>query len=449
MIFEKRWWIANVFLFFLGIGGWKYFDYPSLSNYLQFIIYNLFLILILIVNLFRIHNIKDTNISFNPYRHIPTTSSIFRTLTVFGLSFTLLTNVYSQIPVMSYLLYYYIIASTYDQVKYHDHFYRGVRIIFDIIFASVSFLLIGGIRNPAWLMFLIPITTVARHYKSWKPILTTTSCIIIVLVITLTFDIQHLLNVNLYELSINFGNDFNKYLTSSIAHYANWQSMKQLIIVILFFLVTTFIFQAETKSRIKKIFEFNTSLYDYISKKGKLITLELINKLCFEVNVESIIVIENNTLKYSFQTHTSGESYNERCIHGELILENNIDCKFKKWFEDISKYYSREHDEYKKKNKFVRWWLSDSKSYLDGNEEINQIVCNEAKHFINQFHDIFFNEIKALTSYRKQAELLQHDEIVAVVPIKINNAYILFINNLPTKFRIVQRVFLGRWYAKN
>jgi hypothetical protein len=96
--------------------------------------------------------------------YIPTNAAIFRTIAAFAIPIFLLTEKYTHIFVYLYILYYLILSFLYTKEVYHDEKCRRSRIAVDIIFAILIYMFNGGNQNPAWLMFLIPISTVSRYY---------------------------------------------------------------------------------------------------------------------------------------------------------------------------------------------------------------------------------------------------------------------------------------------
>ncbi|MBS1494622.1 MAG: hypothetical protein JST55_14000 [Bacteroidetes bacterium] len=454
---NNSWTPFSLFCFFSTIGSAliaTISSFTGIDRSYQVMIYYASIICVLFLQYTNINKSKKIKSPwYNFYKYCPTTSALFRTLFTLCLSTVFFTTVYPPYPTILYFIYFVFIVTTYDRISYHKYSWRRVRILVDLALAIVIFTYYGGIKNPNWLLFLIPISTVARRYLSFKTIIITSISILsIILISTLPVfeaisNFYHLIRIeNIQVVNIDElknASNFNKYLEARDG-FANWQAFKQLIIVSIFFIVVAVIFQAETKIRIKRIFDFTAELFDDLIDSKKTINYDIIRKLCREINSEALFVFEKNDENYllsmGFQTHAL-EGNKQKILCDKQLLTKDDYTHIEDWFKEVQDLFKSKREGYDNLSLFTKWYREDNKYFLKHfEEEVNEIRLEDDEDLITKFVDYFFNN-GIVASTRKRANLLQKKDIVVLVPIRINDSYIVFINNLPSKFKIVQRVF--------
>ena len=441
MTFRNRFLLLTFALAVISVLGFSVADFSRFSPAGKATSYFLGVCTVIGFNFLRLHHIRDREMSWNLYHHIPTTTGLVRALVAFGLTITFFSNTFPYWPALIYLGYFYFIASTYDTAEYHQHFYRGVRTIADWLFAALFFLSFGGLRNYTWFLFLVPITTISRYYVSWKLVLTTAASILFVTLFSLFGDRNSLAVVDFAIVTNNIGEHFSGYLQSADA-ITNWQSFKMLLVADLTMLVASLIFYAETKNRTKGIFDFATRFFAFIRRSGKEVSKELINFLCIELNLEGLIVLtkaKDRPLKIqaSFQNHVKSDNYNSRCCYKADEIDGDSEKKIDKWWKGVMDYFDSEEAAYQRRGTFMRWVLQDNKSSLEKGE-VHQLLPSTASSYINEFDSSL---LPLVTDVRARANLYDEMKTVSLIPITIADLRFLMVNNLPTKFRIVPRPF--------
>jgi hypothetical protein len=415
-ILHDRWFIItslSVVLSFLGI---EVLDFDNLFPIHKFLIFISTIFFIVFINLFRLYQQYERPFTLNPFHHIPTTAALARLLIAISLSVSFFSTSYSYIPAILYLVYFYFITSTYDLPVYHKNIYRGTRLIIDLVMAFIIFSSYGGIRNPGWMLFLVPITTMARHYSVKNSIITTSTSIAIIILISIFPFSSTIERVIIIDIIANIGPNFNGYV-NNYDNLLNWNNFKLLSLINFVFILTTLIFLSETKNRMKAIFDFSGRFFEYINKHNNSVNEDLLNYLCVSLNVESIIVYksmgkERGFLYYTFQNRNERDDYNRRCSFGTLRLSS------------------------KQEHSIQNWWGKTIKG-----AEIEQIKYSTDNSSLVELKTILFDDLSEIKKTRKTASLYPDFHIISIVPFIINQSHFLIINDLPTKFRIVPRTF--------
>lgn len=443
--------LANRWLLLTGISavltflGLTVADFTKLAPGWQATVYIGITLLIVIVNLVRLHHFHERSFSINPFHYIPTTAALARFLITLSLAVSFFSDVYPYWPALVYLTYFYFMASTYDLPEYHKHFLRGSRVVADLVLAAIVFCSNGGLRNPTWIMFLVPITTMSRHYVSWKPLCTTLSSILFISIVSIYSNPSSMATVDVMPILRNLGPQFSAYLKEPTA-LTNWENFKLLFVANFVMILATLIFHAETKNRLRTVFNFAARFFDYVMQKNKNVTSDMLNYLCVSLNVEAIVVVITNgnqpsELQYTFQNRNESTDYNARCSHKRINeMGAAQDRAFTEWWAKVTTYIQKQQEHYRKQNAFVRWLFKDNRATLEAGE-IQQLHSYAASSLLAEFKSIFLKPDDHMMKTRANANLYKTMELVSIVPFTIGNSHFIILNDLPTKFRIVPRPF--------
>ncbi|MBS4035857.1 MAG: hypothetical protein KGZ85_15440 [Ignavibacterium sp.] len=444
-IITNRWVLITLIASVTTVFGWRVLDFLNLANYLQAIIYLSILISILFINFVRISKESESIFRLNPFNHIPTTAAFFRVVIAFSFAITFFSKVYRIEFALVYLLYIYILSSTYDLPEYHRHDFRTIRIIIDLILASVAFAIFGGLNNPTWFMFLIPLMTTARHYSSWESIVTFLYSTCFVTLTSLFIKLHDLSpNVDIIPLINALGADFIFYLDDP-GNKLNWQLFKQLLIVYVIFIMSVAIFKAEWHNRYGKIYEFVKRLSDMLKKNNRSIDEDFLKFMCLELNSEAVLFISNesNQTKYHCSFQTRSNDIKNYMVEKTGLLDSGTFQQFEEWWLGIENRLIETRRNYENLGNIMKWLKLDLMG-LNNSEAVNQLDKDKCPSCIYQFEKIFFSEkagVFTLLEDRNKARMYNKFEIISLIPIRFGSLFIVFINNFPTRFKIVPRKF--------
>ncbi|MBI5020557.1 MAG: hypothetical protein HZB59_03900 [Ignavibacteriales bacterium] len=444
-LITNRWVLLTVISAIITFFGVKVLDFATLDAGTQALIYIGVTLLIVIINLFRLQLLYDRPFSPNPFHYIPTTAALARFVITISLSVSFFSGLYSYWPALIYLTYFYFMTSTYDLPAYHKHFFRGFRVVADLILAALIFCYNGGLRNPTWIMFLVPITTMARHYVSWKPYCTTLSAILFVTLVSIFSNSPYITTIDISPILGNMGSNFSSYVSTPSA-MTNWENFKLLLIANIMMILTTLIFLAETKNRLRNVFTFAGNFFEFVLKNSKKITANMLNYLCVSLNVEAIIVIVDkpdkpNEIQFTFQNRNEAGDHNSRCSYKSINeMDPNQEKAFIEWWAKAMEFIKQQQAYYKKQGPVRRWFLKDNTSTLDSGD-IPQLYSHTAPALFSEFSSIFLKPDSEMMKIRTIANLYKKMDLVSIVPFKVGNSNFIILNDLPTKFRIVPRPF--------
>lgn len=415
MKFENRWFPLSLISAGIGVLGLKGVDLLNLSTDLQAWIYYGIIVLTVFGNIVRIHIKYDIPTKKNPLHYFPTLAAIGRLVIALMLGVLFFSKLFPSWPSWTYMIYFFIVTSSYDTPGYHKQFFRDLRLVVDTLMALISFLTLGGVKNPIWLMFLIPVMTISRHYPDKKAIYFTLSCVLMLIAATIALRLPHFSLVDVSHLWNIWGVGLPDYLAGSDKAIHNWDNFKKLTIACITIILPVGIFLSETKNRLKKVSTFTVNYFNYLRSRGKSLTPDLLNYLCIQLNVEAVVgVVKGSDGSYSvlasFQNHNEVDNYSQRCCSAKIDALPRPDLE-----------------------RFMVWWSEII--------EAKQFTSSDASAVITGFQEIFLSRDTPLSRARATAKLYKKFEIIALIPIKIIDSYLIFVNSLPTKYRVVPRPF--------
>ena len=435
-------------------------------------------------NFLQVFKTRTFPISLNPIKLVPTYAAFIRSLICLVLIIPLGSPFYSRWLPFVYLIFYAIISFTYNFPVYHFDTPRKIRIFFDLAFAVSFASVYDPIKNPSWLAFLLPIAVSGRYYRpKWSFIISFTSFIyIFVLTITPQFSeylefFKNMIGASFSWKEIIYQKEvvsFGKYIQFTDISQL-WQQTKYLIVIgCIFFIIPMFYFD-ETRNRLGSIFQFGRYLDSVLSASKKQITPELLEFLCFYVNSESVIAVQDTNKSFNsentdensidqdsppkiittFQTHGNFYVTDQLELTGNLL--NNFENMVLNKLED-----TRETNEpriYKNTISYLRSKVFDKKDPLTiesfrwqrvntsdisiedfGFWEYVSFVGGD-DHIIKSIQEFFFEGDIKLMDLREKASMYENFEIVTIVVIQIRGWKLFFINNFPHGYRVVPRVF--------
>jgi len=270
---------------------------------------------------------------WHPMSIVPTYAALARVITAHLLVIPLAGDVYEHyryLPI-TYLLYTALLCSLFDLPFYHTHRSRKLRISVDLAMAVACFIVYRGLINISWLMFLIPLCTLARYYRRRTALATTAACWIFVVLWTVLGDPHRygsFIGEALNHLAVwkDQANTFSQ-LVSTGGNAEVWSMLKELGAIGAVFFLVWMIYYEEGKVRFGSIFRFghmlDMSIRNTISASKEVVNdqhrplVELINAqtldfLAIETNVEAVIAVsdgqESPSVWAAFQTHGARSS---------------------------------------------------------------------------------------------------------------------------------------------
>ena len=442
-ILQSRWSPLAIITFLL-IYGSIYYNYIAKTDKMILLIsYSSILILSIVFNFVRITFSFKRKFKAGIFNNIPTTAAFVRLIISSLLSISFFSLKYSAFPAFIYLSYMVVIITTYDRYEYHQKSYRSARFIIDYVLAIMIFYWLDGISNVGWIAFLLPLCNMARHHDPPKTIYSILVTIIIIIFISVLkidniFILQNehfasVSTVNLKELFLNFGKNFDQYINykNNPSHYANWLNFKALCLSLFIIIMVPSIFLIETKKRLNKVFTFTADFSNRIinfKKDPSFLCDYLIEKL----NAEIIIICTNNSIHFS----TQNTNKNKRII--------------KKTYEPIrswvTKWQENRITNHNQVNNQLRNKLSKKLNCLFSYVEIDNIQISDnyrqESNLLNELHTILAKNYIEIINDRNSGKLYDDFRIASCVPFCLDNtSLMLVINNFPTKYMIVPRPF--------
>lgn len=436
-------------------------EYPKLNNYYRSWIYFLIFLGITLFNFIRIHLTSKRELQLKLSYYIPTAAAAFRALICLIFTFMVGSNVYPITLPIFYLCYYILLCTFFDNSEYHSWHARSLRTALDFIFAISMFYTYSGSNNVSWLSFLIPIMVLARYYEIWEAYAASILASIFMIIISLLNN-----HISFNFLSILDNNFYTSIQFEPMKTY--WQSIKTISVASFIFLLVVGIYHAETRLRFTYIFDLGRNLSYWIRAKGRKITIELLNYLCYSINSEAIIAVKISdsqsgaTVLYSFQGHSfpfkSGSAYFEVELMKKYLSwrEENLkeNSNLAKSWKNYKKRFSRNYDpQYSKyRDSILPKLINDLEIDFHSTDfNIWEFHTRQDEASLQDFKDIFINNeitintphndhIKA-TNIRDKSKMYSSFNFVTLVAADINEWTVYFVNNFPTNFRLVPRKF--------
>ena len=436
-------------------------SFPKLDSTYRSLLYAAVFFVIAISNFLRIHFTYNRGLDWRLTYYIPTAAASFRTLICFAFIFIAGSNYYNQTLPVVYLLYYSLLCTYFDHIEYHTWYFRGIRFLLDVVFGFWIYWKFGRLNNIGWLAFLVPIMVLARYYDIWK-------VYVLFFLIFTTITLDAILN-NLISFSLinGFFVNFHAYLQEG-SNNIYWSNSKRLFEIVFILLLIIGIFHAETKLRFTEIFDFGRELAYWIKSKGRKISIELLNYICYSVNVECLVGVKINQdrdsekILYSFQTH----SYPLNSGIANFNIAQNK--QFRSWSE--SKVFNNVHkdESLKKFHKRFDKYLNPEKSknpnrilpqlfkeldvpFNPDNDKIWEFNTRTDENIISQFQSIFFTKDCIITTNSGdksdtlelliKSKMYENHKVINLVVIELNEWRLYFVNNFPTNYRVVPRRF--------